>query len=90
MLVPLSSSGRVDVRQAASDSGGVARARHAVIGAVIGAAVGAVVGYRRGKAADASCNSECGGPRIGVLLLPPFYGLLGSAAGAIAGYLFPI
>lgn len=78
------------VRRLAADSRDAERARHAVIGTAVGALAGVALGYHRGKIADASCSSECGGPRIATLIDPPIYGLLGAAVGAIIGYWLPI
>ena len=77
------------VRQNAIDTQAVDRTRHAVVGAAIGAVVGFALGYYRGKAEDAACGNDCGGPRIARLVYPPFFGIVGGAIGAVVGYVFP-
>ncbi|HKN64968.1 MAG TPA: hypothetical protein VJW73_01745 [Gemmatimonadaceae bacterium] len=78
---------RLTVQPIASDSVGSERAEHAVWGAVIGGVVGAAVGYHRGRVSDARCTGECGGPAgIAPLVGGFFFGLVGSAAGAVVGY----
>jgi hypothetical protein len=79
----------ISVTRSTSDSTGVERAHHAVIGAVIGAVAGLAVGYHHGRVEDARCTGECGGPRISRLVDPPLFALLGGAIGAILGYVFP-
>ena len=75
------------VRWSAPDSSVVERMQHALWGAAIGGIVGIAVGYERGKASDRRCGSECGGPvGIAPLVEGVFFGLVGSALGAVVGY----
>lgn len=78
---------RGPVMRSPSDSLGVDRAERAVWGAAIGGVIGVAVGYHRGKVADDRCGSECGGPKgLGPLVVGAVFGLVGSALGAIVGY----
>lgn len=87
--VKIASALSISITRSTSDSTGVERAHHAVIGAVIGAVAGIAVGYHHAKVQDARCTGECGGPRISRLVDPPLFALLGAAIGGILGYVFP-